>query len=119
MATNFEPHECVIFVQSTKIGTHENKAIQNITCFAIHSFFFPLVYITFIQSHASFPEREDNYGNFKMSLIAIRKIITRQDDLIIVYKISSFVFFPIHFCILRKVEKKLIYVTLQKLLLNR
>ena len=24
MATNFEPHECVIFVQSTKIGTHEN-----------------------------------------------------------------------------------------------
>ena len=26
MATNFEPHECVIFAQSTKIGTHENKA---------------------------------------------------------------------------------------------
>ena len=28
MATNFEPHECVIFAQSTKIGTHENKAIH-------------------------------------------------------------------------------------------
>ena len=31
MATNFEPHECVIFAQSTKIGTHENKAIHSIT----------------------------------------------------------------------------------------
>ena len=30
MATNFEPNECVIFVQSTKIGTHENKAIHSI-----------------------------------------------------------------------------------------
>ena len=30
MTTNFEPHECVIFVQSTKIGTHENKAIHSI-----------------------------------------------------------------------------------------
>ena len=30
MSTNFEPHECVIFVQSTKIGTHENKAIHSI-----------------------------------------------------------------------------------------
>ena len=29
MATNFEPHECVNFVQSTKIGTHENKAIHS------------------------------------------------------------------------------------------
>ena len=28
MATNFEPHECFSFVQSTKIGTHENKAIH-------------------------------------------------------------------------------------------
>ena len=27
MATNFEPHESVIFVQTTKIDTHENKAI--------------------------------------------------------------------------------------------
>ena len=26
MATNFEPHECIIYVQSKKIGTHENKA---------------------------------------------------------------------------------------------
>ena len=30
MTTNFEPHECVIFVQSTKIGIHENKAIHSI-----------------------------------------------------------------------------------------
>ena len=29
MATNFEPHESVIFAQSTKIGTHENKAIHS------------------------------------------------------------------------------------------
>ena len=28
-ATKFKPHECVIFVQSTKIGTHENKAIHS------------------------------------------------------------------------------------------
>ena len=26
---NFEPHICVIFVKSTKIGTHKNKAIQS------------------------------------------------------------------------------------------
>ena len=30
MATNFKPHEYVIFVQSTKIGTHENKAVHSI-----------------------------------------------------------------------------------------
>ena len=30
MATNFEPHECVNFVQTMKIGTHENKAIHSI-----------------------------------------------------------------------------------------
>ena len=30
MTTNFEPNECVIFAQSTKIGTHENKAIHSI-----------------------------------------------------------------------------------------
>ena len=30
MAMNFEPQECVIFVQSTKIGTHDNKAIHSI-----------------------------------------------------------------------------------------
>ena len=29
MATNFEPHKCVIFVKSTKIGTHKNKAIHS------------------------------------------------------------------------------------------
>ena len=26
---NFDPHKCVILVLSTKIGTHENKAIHN------------------------------------------------------------------------------------------
>ena len=25
---SFEPHKCVIFAESTKIGTHENKAIH-------------------------------------------------------------------------------------------
>ena len=30
MATNFEPYKCVIFVQPTKIGTEENKAIHSI-----------------------------------------------------------------------------------------
>ena len=29
-ATNFEPQECLIFAHSTKIGTHENKAIHSI-----------------------------------------------------------------------------------------
>ena len=29
MATEFEPHECVIFIQSMKIGTHKNKAIHS------------------------------------------------------------------------------------------
>ena len=28
MTMNFEPYECVIFAQTTKIGTHENKAIH-------------------------------------------------------------------------------------------
>ena len=34
MATNFEPHKCVIniFVQSTKFGTDENKAIHSPLC---------------------------------------------------------------------------------------
>ena len=31
MATNFEPHECMMFAQSTKIGTLENKAIHSIS----------------------------------------------------------------------------------------
>ena len=30
MATNLEPNECAIFGQTTKIGTHENKAIHSI-----------------------------------------------------------------------------------------
>ena len=29
MATNFEPHKCVIYVQTTKICTHQNKAIHS------------------------------------------------------------------------------------------
>ena len=29
MATNSEPHECIIFVQSTKTGSKENKAIHS------------------------------------------------------------------------------------------
>ena len=29
MTTNFEPNKCLIFLQSTKIGTHENKAIHS------------------------------------------------------------------------------------------
>ena len=29
MAMNFEPLECVNFVQSTKIGTHENEDIHS------------------------------------------------------------------------------------------
>ena len=28
MATNFEPYKFVIIIQSTKIGTNENKAIH-------------------------------------------------------------------------------------------
>ena len=28
MAMSFEPHECVILVQSMKIGTHEKKVIH-------------------------------------------------------------------------------------------
>ena len=35
MATNFEPHECVICVQFTKIGTHENKAIYSVMCASV------------------------------------------------------------------------------------
>ena len=31
MATNFEPHERVTFLRSTKIGTQENKAIHSIS----------------------------------------------------------------------------------------
>ena len=30
MTTNFEPHKLVISVQSTEIGTHENKGIHSI-----------------------------------------------------------------------------------------
>ena len=30
MATSFEPKECVVLDQSTKIGGHENKAMHSI-----------------------------------------------------------------------------------------
>ena len=30
MTRNFEPHECVTFVQSMKIGIHENKVFHSI-----------------------------------------------------------------------------------------
>ena len=33
MTTNFEPHEWVFFVQSTKVGSNENKAIHSICIF--------------------------------------------------------------------------------------
>ena len=36
MATNFKLQECVIFVQSVKIGTHENKGIHS-TSFSVSS----------------------------------------------------------------------------------
>ena len=29
ISTTFEPNECVNFVKSTKIGTHENKGIHS------------------------------------------------------------------------------------------
>ena len=49
MATNFEPHEYVICVQSTKIGTHENKAIYSINvCFCC-------VYLYYIYNGIIFP----------------------------------------------------------------
>ena len=31
--TNFKPQECVIFVQSKKIGNHENKGINSMLKF--------------------------------------------------------------------------------------
>ena len=37
MATNFEPHKLLIFVQSTKIGTHEIKAIHSIVWVCVFS----------------------------------------------------------------------------------
>ena len=56
MATNFEPHEYVIFVQSTKIGTQENKAIHSMLygdnsfyefffCFPLSLSLVPFVYV--------------------------------------------------------------------------
>ena len=40
MAMNFEPNECVNFIQSTKIGTHENKVIHSMKMFGICPQFF-------------------------------------------------------------------------------
>ena len=31
ITTYFEPYECVIFLKSTKIGNHENKAVHSIS----------------------------------------------------------------------------------------
>ena len=39
MATKFEPHGCVIFIQSTIIGTLENKGIHSnftLSIFLLH-----------------------------------------------------------------------------------
>ena len=35
-AKNFESNECVIFLQSTKIGTHENLATHSNAIITIH-----------------------------------------------------------------------------------
>ena len=37
MVTNVEPHKGVNFLQSSKIGTQENKAIHSIFCVSIES----------------------------------------------------------------------------------
>ena len=39
LTTKFEPHECVIFAQSTKIGTHENKTIHSILFLSLNVVF--------------------------------------------------------------------------------
>ena len=39
MATNFEPHACVILYESTKIGTHEHKAIRSKTFIGVRTSF--------------------------------------------------------------------------------
>ena len=46
MAQNFETHECVIFVQSRKIGTHENKAIHSIYISVSHTVITSSPYLT-------------------------------------------------------------------------
>ena len=53
MIMNFEPLERVIFVQSTKIGTNENKAIHSSTKCSDHIWSIPhsLQYILFATSH--------------------------------------------------------------------
>ena len=49
MATEVEPHECVIFVQSTKIGTHENKGNHSMP---LHSFLHFLLHaLTYFQEN--------------------------------------------------------------------
>ena len=48
MATKFETQEYVIFVQSTKIGTQENKGIHSIWTFHTHKIswiFFWIIYL--------------------------------------------------------------------------
>ena len=51
LAMNFEPHKCVIFVQSTKIGTHENKAIPQYSIIISHSKYYIFGYIFKYDNH--------------------------------------------------------------------
>ena len=50
MATNFEPHEYVIFVQSTEIGTLENKAIHSIFSLKVNQIHKVIVLVSFERS---------------------------------------------------------------------
>ena len=57
MTTNFELHECVFFVQSTKIGIHENKAIHRgstmVSWWSVQWFnTLPWMYITVLKTNA-------------------------------------------------------------------
>ena len=65
MATNFEPNECVIFIQSTKISTHENKAIHsNSIC-------------VLFQKEASL-EVEESIAEVRLGLVNVRVIYTLE-----------------------------------------
>ena len=50
IATNFDPNEFAIFVQSTRIGNHENKAIHNISLINANSGMFGnfITFFTFL-----------------------------------------------------------------------
>ena len=55
-AHEFEPHECTIFVQSTKIGTNVNKAIHSSTLIQWHGHLFSFGFLLFC--NIDFPIRE-------------------------------------------------------------